>query len=112
MSRRGCARERRASSTSAKNGGFRRSTTCARCLRSTRRRPRAMAGERILVVDDNPTNMKLLSYVLASCGYDVRAAREADHALGILENFQPQLILMDVQLPGIDGLELTRRLKA
>jgi CheY-like chemotaxis protein len=71
-----------------------------------------MAGEAILLVDDNPTNMKLLSFVLSSRGYDVREAVDAFHAMSILETFRPRMILMDVQLPGMDGLELTRRLKA
>jgi len=71
-----------------------------------------VAGESILVVDDNPANMKLLSFMLGSWGYHVRAAKDAHQAQSILESFLPQLILMDIQLPGIDGLELTRRLKA
>jgi len=71
-----------------------------------------MAGEPILLVDDNPTNMKLLSFVLASRGYDIREATDAFQAMTVLETFRPQMILMDVQLPGMDGLELTRRLKA
>ena len=71
-----------------------------------------MAGEPILLVDDNPTNMKLLSFVLASRGYDIREATDAFQAMTVLETFRPRMILMDVQLPGMDGLELTRRLKA
>ena len=70
------------------------------------------AGARILIVEDNPANMKLLSFVLGSRGYDVRTAVDAREALEVLQDFAPQLILMDVQLPGMDGLELTRRLKA
>jgi len=71
-----------------------------------------MAGEPILLVEDNPTNMKLVSFVLSSLGYDVREAMDANQALSILESFLLRLILMDVQLPGMNGLELTRRLKA
>jgi CheY-like chemotaxis protein len=70
-----------------------------------------MPGEPILIVDDNPTNMKLVRVLLASEGYDVRAAADAEEALNVLKEFQPRMILMDIQLPGIDGLELTRRLK-
>jgi CheY-like chemotaxis protein len=69
-------------------------------------------GAPILVVDDNPTNRKLLGFVLSSKGYDVRTAADAEEALALLETFVPRLILMDIQLPGMDGLELTRRLKA
>ena len=71
-----------------------------------------MQDEPILLIEDNPTNMKLLAFILKSRGYGVRTARDAYEALAILETFLPRLILMDVQLPGIDGLELTRRLKA
>jgi CheY-like chemotaxis protein len=71
-----------------------------------------MAGEPLLVVDDNPQNLKLARVVLAGAGYDVRTAIDAEDALKILESFVPRLILMDLQLPRMDGLELTRRLKA
>jgi two-component system cell cycle response regulator len=67
---------------------------------------------RILVVDDNPTNLKLVMFLLSSSSYEVRTASDARHALEVLESFRPDLILMDLQLPDIDGLELTRRLKA
>lgn len=71
-----------------------------------------MSGESVLVVDDNPTNLKLVAYVLTSRGFDVRTAIDADTALAAIAARAPRLILMDLQLPGIDGLELTRRLKA
>jgi CheY-like chemotaxis protein len=71
-----------------------------------------MTNGRILVVDDNPTNLKLVTFLLASSRYDVRTASSAQTALAVLEIFEPDLILMDLQLPDIDGLELTRRLKA
>ena len=66
----------------------------------------------ILIVDDNPVNMKLIRVLLAGEGYDVRTATDASETLKILKVIHPGLILMDIQLPGIDGLELTRRLKA
>lgn len=71
-----------------------------------------MAGEPILVVDDNPVNLKLIRVVLAGEGYRVRTAGDAEEALTVLREFRPRLILMDIQLPGMDGLTLTRRLKA
>lgn len=71
-----------------------------------------MAGEPILIIDDNPTNLKLAAFVLAKSGYEIRTAADADAALSELERWSPRLILMDLQLPGMDGFELTRRLKA
>jgi len=71
-----------------------------------------MAGERILVVDDNEVNKKLASFVLITQRYEVRGARNADEALTVLQQWMPRAILMDVQLPGMDGLTLTRQLKA
>lgn len=71
-----------------------------------------MAGELILIVDDNAQNLKLVRVLLASEGYEVRTAVDAEDALAQLETFQPRVILMDLQLPGMDGLELTRQLKA
>lgn len=65
----------------------------------------------ILVVDDNPSNLKLFTLLLALPGYQVSTARDAGEALLILANLQPDLILMDLQLPDIDGLTLTRQLK-
>jgi CheY-like chemotaxis protein len=71
-----------------------------------------MAGERILVVEDNDANLRLVTFLLSSKGYDVRGAADAQQALLMLETFRPRIILMDLQLPGTDGYALTRRLKA
>jgi CheY-like chemotaxis protein len=71
-----------------------------------------MASESILVVDDNPQNLKLARVILVLEGYHVETAVDAEDALSILESFHPRLILMDLQLPRMDGLDLTRRLKA
>ena len=71
-----------------------------------------MAGEPILIVDDNPVNLKLLRVLLRAEGYAITTATDAEEACAVLAGHHPRLILMDLQLPGMDGLELTRRLKA
>lgn len=67
---------------------------------------------RVLVVDDNAANTKLLAFVLSRGGYDVRTADSAEAGAVVLREFHPQLILMDLQMPGVSGLEWTRQLKA
>jgi two-component system, cell cycle response regulator DivK len=69
-------------------------------------------GTRILVVDDNATNLKLMTLLLARSTYDVRTAANAYEAQALVQSFKPRLILLDLQLPDIDGLELTRRWKS
>lgn len=71
-----------------------------------------MSGEPVLIVDDSPANLKLFKVLLEVEGYDVRTAADGAAALALLERFMPRLILMDIQMPGLDGLSLTRRLKA
>jgi len=71
-----------------------------------------MSGERILVVDDNGANLKLVAFVLGAAGFEVRTAKSADEARAAIAEWSPLLVLMDVQLPGTDGLTLTRELKA
>lgn len=66
----------------------------------------------ILVVDDNPTNLKLVSDILTFEGYEILRACDAEEALEVLKHAMPDLILMDIALPGMDGLTLTRQLKA
>ena len=70
-----------------------------------------MAGEPILIVDDTPVNLKLTRILLVNEGYKVLTAGSAEEALELLRSFHPELVLADIQLPGIDGFELTRRLK-
>jgi CheY-like chemotaxis protein len=67
---------------------------------------------RILIVDDNITSLKLVSVLLADGGYDLRAAVTGEEALVLVRSFRPHLVLVDLQLPDIDVLDLTRRLKA
>ena len=68
-------------------------------------------GEPILIVDDNPTNLKLVAFLMKSKGFDVATAEDAPSAIAAIAERRPRVILMDLQLPGIDGLELTRMLK-
>jgi CheY-like chemotaxis protein len=69
-------------------------------------------GTTVLVIDDNPVNLKLASEVLLADGYAVIRAEDAEQALKVLETQMPDLVLTDIALPRMDGLELTRRLKA
>ena len=66
----------------------------------------------ILIVEDNPTNMKLSTFVLESADYTVLTATDAEIGLTLARQSCPDLILMDIQLPGMDGLEATALLKA
>ena len=65
----------------------------------------------ILVVEDNERNLKLLRDVLEYTGYDVRVARTAEDGITLAVSEPPDLVLMDLQLPGIDGIEALRRLR-
>jgi CheY-like chemotaxis protein len=66
----------------------------------------------VLVVEDNPIHLKLVRLVLSSAGYQVRTAEAAEHALDAIKQDKPQVILMDMELPDMDGLTLARKLKA
>jgi CheY-like chemotaxis protein len=68
-------------------------------------------AELILVVDDSLDNRQLTQILLECEGFEVRLAEDAEQALQILETCRPSLILMDIQLPGMDGLTVTRRLR-
>jgi two-component system cell cycle response regulator DivK len=65
----------------------------------------------ILLVEDNERNLKLLRDVLVYAGYDVRVARTAEDGISLAASEPPDLVLMDLQLPGIDGVEALRRLR-
>ncbi len=69
------------------------------------------ATKRILIVEDNPLNMKLLRDVLEVHGYETIATGEGGAALGVASEHQPDLILMDLQLPDISGFDAVRQLK-
>jgi two-component system, cell cycle response regulator DivK len=66
---------------------------------------------KVLIVEDNPTNMTLAVFLLQSVGHTVLSAMDAEAGLTLARDEQPDLILMDIQLPGMDGLEATGLLK-
>ncbi|MEA2641514.1 MAG: two-component system, cell cycle response regulator DivK [Chloroflexota bacterium] len=70
------------------------------------------ANSLILVVEDNPTNLLLTSAILRRAGYSIVAAQSAEEAWVCLDKVEPVAILMDIQLPGKDGLTLTREIRA
>jgi two-component system, cell cycle response regulator DivK len=65
----------------------------------------------VLVIEDNPTNMKLATTLLETAGHTVMTATDAEAGLTLARERRPQLILMDIQLPGMDGLQATMQLK-
>jgi two-component system cell cycle response regulator DivK len=66
---------------------------------------------KILIIEDNPTNMKLTTMLLARVGHQVLQAVDAETGMALAQSDHPELILMDLQLPGMDGLAATKRLK-
>ncbi|MEM7145366.1 MAG: response regulator [Verrucomicrobiota bacterium] len=68
--------------------------------------------DRVLLVDDTLTNLQVLSEALAAEGYELLVAQSGEEALDIAKETRPQLILLDINMPGIDGYETCRRLKA
>ena len=66
----------------------------------------------ILIVEDNELNMKLFHDLLEAHGYQTLATREGTEALEIAKTHHPDIILMDIQLPGVSGLEVTRQIKS
>lgn len=71
-----------------------------------------MNAPRVLIVDDNAMNVTIAQVVLNADGFHIESASDAQEAVQKIGAFRPELILMDIQLGGVDGLELTRRIKA
>jgi CheY-like chemotaxis protein len=71
-----------------------------------------MTAKRVLVVDDNPLSRKLLADMLGAEGYRVRDASSGNEALSAIAEERPDLVLLDIMMPGMDGFEVVRRLKA
>ncbi|MCR4321521.1 MAG: response regulator, partial [Candidatus Brocadiaceae bacterium] len=71
-----------------------------------------MSDKNVMVVEDNEKNRKLMRVVLKAKGYNVIEAATGEEALKLLKNQKPDIILMDIQLPGIDGLTLIKQIKA
>ena len=69
-------------------------------------------SKKILVVEDHEENRRILRLLLHSAGFELVEAETAEDGLALAASSRPDLILMDIQLPGIDGYEATRRLKA
>ncbi|HIJ89940.1 MAG: response regulator [Desulfobulbaceae bacterium] len=67
---------------------------------------------KIVIIEDNPANMKLIVFLLNGAGYEVLPAVDAEIGLMLIREHLPTLVLMDVQLPGMDGLTATRLIKA
>ena len=70
-----------------------------------------MSGHRILVVEDNPLNLKLVRDVLTASGYEVVEAQTGEAGVSLAADCAPDLVLMDLQLPGIDGYEALRLIR-
>ena len=66
----------------------------------------------VLVVDDTPANLKLAEFLLRRAHFDVRTAQDAGEAWAVVREVRPAVILMDLQLPGVDGFTLTGEFKA
>jgi two-component system cell cycle response regulator DivK len=70
-----------------------------------------MLNEPVLIIDDNPLNLKLMKRLLEADQYQPLTAKNAEETMLLLERFRPRLILVDFQMPGVDGVELTKQLR-
>lgn len=68
--------------------------------------------KKALIVEDNPDNLRLMTYILKRKGYEVLSAEDGEQGVKAASNTQLDLIIMDIMLPGIDGMETTRRIRA
>jgi CheY-like chemotaxis protein len=71
-----------------------------------------MARKRVLCIEDNVSNMRLVGRIVEAEKHDFLSAADGPSALGLIEQERPDLILLDINIPGVDGLEIARRLKA
>ncbi|MBD8527767.1 response regulator [Pseudomarimonas arenosa] len=69
-------------------------------------------SERVLIIEDNPDNLELLRYLLQAFGYQTLCAEDGLRGVQLAREALPDLVLCDLQMPGIDGLEVARRLRA
>ena len=67
--------------------------------------------KKILVIEDNPLNMELITDILEAHGYEIHSCNNAEDGVKVAEEYMPDVILMDIQLPGMDGLTATKILK-
>ncbi|NLB34540.1 MAG: response regulator [Elusimicrobia bacterium] len=68
-------------------------------------------GKKILIIEDNPLNRELMLTILKSRGYELKSLEDAKGAVEIIKEFKPDLLLLDIMLPGIDGLTLTSEIR-
>lgn len=68
--------------------------------------------KKVMIVEDNELNMKLFCDLIESCGYETLSVRDGNGAVDIVRQYLPDLILMDIQLPEVSGLDLTKEIKS
>jgi CheY-like chemotaxis protein len=74
-------------------------------------RPRAAVCRRVLLVDDNEDSCEMLQFFLESYGHEARLAHDGVHALALVESFAPEIVFLDIGLPGMDGYEVVGRMR-